>query len=88
MEIRTGSHSTRSNSTRVVVKYIVAGFIMLVVLSILFGSFYTISAGFRGVLLTFGEASDVAVTEGLHFKFPFAQSVVKMEVRTLKYEAG
>jgi len=78
----------RTHSGVIVFKLVFTVFFILVGLSIIFGSFYTISAGFRGVLLTFGEANEIAVTEGLHFKFPIAQSVVKMEVRTLKYEAS
>lgn len=57
------------------------------VLTIVFSSAYIIKAGERGVLLTFGKASDVAIGEGLHFKVPFAQKIVKMDVKTQKYEA-
>lgn len=52
-----------------------------------FGSFYTIGAGERGVLLTWGKPSPVPSTSGLNFKIPFVQTVVKMDVKTLKYEA-
>lgn len=62
----------------------IAAFILLI---LLWGSFYTISAGHRGVLLTFGKAHPVPAGEGLHFKIPIVQSVVKMSVQTLKYEA-
>lgn len=53
----------------------------------LFMSVYIVPAGERGVLLTFGKADDVAMREGLHFKIPLAQRVVKMDVKTQKYEA-
>jgi len=59
----------------------------LLALMIVFGSFYTIDAGERGVLLTFGKAQSVSVQPGLHFKIPIAQSVQKMDVRTAKYES-
>jgi len=59
----------------------------IVILVVLFGTFYTVQAGERGVLLTFGKPSDVAIGEGLHFKIPIAQKVVKMDVKTQKYEA-
>lgn len=55
-------------------------------LFILFLTVYTIPAGHRGVLLTFGKPSDTISTEGIHIKFPFAQSIKKMEVRTQKIE--
>ena len=48
---------------------------------------YVVNVGERGVLLTWGKANPTPVTEGLHFKMPFAQVVKKIEVRTQKYEA-
>lgn len=58
----------------------------ILVFVLLFGTFYTISAGERGVLLTFGKAKPVAITEGLHFKIPLVQSVEVFDIKTLKYE--
>jgi regulator of protease activity HflC (stomatin/prohibitin superfamily) len=58
------------------------------VLMLLLSSVYTISAGERGVLLTFGKPSMDSVQEGLHFKIPFAQKVKKLEVRTQKIETS
>lgn len=70
-------------------EYKLWSFIILVGLFILvlFGPVYIVPAGYRGVLLTFGKADEYPKGEGLGFKFPFIQSVVKMEVRTQKYEA-
>lgn len=61
--------------------------IIMFILITIFSTGYIVQAGERGVLLTFGKASDAAITEGLHFKVPFAQSIVKMDIRTQKYEA-
>lgn len=55
---------------------------LILLLIILFGSIYTINAGYRGIILTWGKPSEIAVGEGIHFKIPIAQSVVKMDVRT------
>lgn len=63
------------------------GIIVLIVLIIVFGAIYTIPAGYRGVLLTFGKPDMNAQGEGLHFKIPIVQSIVKMQVQTQKYEA-
>lgn len=60
----------------------------LVIVIGLFMSVYTVPAGERGVLLTWGKPSMDSVQEGLHFKFPIAQKVVKMEVRTQKIETN
>lgn len=62
--------------------------IILVIIGIvgIFKTFYTIDAGQRGVILTFGDASTNVKEAGLHAKVPFAQTIVKMEVRTVKVE--
>src|SRR3989344_7683219 len=61
--------------------------ISLVILILVFSSFYIVNAGERGILLTFGKPSDMARGEGLHFKIPLVQSVIIMDVKTQKYEA-
>lgn len=85
------SKNLKENKVDIVKKRLtqgIGGMILLVIILILiFGSFYTISAGERGVLLTFGKPSPVVISEGLHFKIPIAQKVIKMEVRSIKYEA-
>lgn len=48
----------------------------------LFGTFYTIDAGERGILLTFGKASSDISQPGLHFKWPLVQKVIRYSVRT------
>lgn len=74
-----------------VVKKTVKGISLVIlgifILIILFGSFYIIQAGQRGVLLTFGNPDLVPKSEGLHFKIPLVQKIVKMDVQTQKYEA-
>ena len=55
-------------------------------LIVLFSSFYTIGAGERGVLTTFGKPSMDSKGEGLHFKFPIIQGIKKLDVRTQKIE--
>ena len=67
---------------------IFGGIIALIIIVVLFLSIYTIPAGYRGVLLTFGKPSEIVSDEGLHFKIPFAQTVKKIEVRTQKIETG
>jgi regulator of protease activity HflC (stomatin/prohibitin superfamily) len=61
--------------------------IILVIFMLLYGTFYKISAGERGVLLTFGKPDLQAKGEGLHTKIPLIQKIVKMDVKTQKYEA-
>lgn len=59
-----------------------------IILLAVFNSYATIDAGERGILLTFGKAEERILQPGLQFKTPFAQSVVKIDVRTQKVESG
>lgn len=63
------------------------GIIIVIALILLFMTIYTVGAGQRAILLTWGKPNPIAQTSGIHFKTPIAQSVVIMSVQTLKYEA-
>lgn len=67
-------------------RYIGLGILLLVVIIALFGSFYIVPTGHRGVVQTFGKPTMAPSEEGLHFKIPIAQSITNMEVRTKKIE--
>jgi len=62
--------------------------ITVIVLIILFGSFGTVGAGQRGVLLQFGAVKDKIFDEGLYVKIPFIHDVVKIDVRIQKDEVA
>ena len=69
-------------------KGIVGGIIVLIIIGVIVGSAVSIvDAGFRGVLLHWNavELNQPPLEEGLHFIVPFQDSVVPIEVRTLKY---
>jgi regulator of protease activity HflC (stomatin/prohibitin superfamily) len=68
-------------------KIAIWGVVIIFGIIVFFNTLYTVQAGHRGVLLTFGKASMHEVGEGLNIKFPFVQRVIKIEVRTQKYEA-
>ncbi len=65
------------------VKWIVTG---VAVLIIAFSSFTIIPAGHTGVVMTLGKVSENVMQEGLNFKIPFVQSVVKMSNKIQVYE--
>lgn len=50
------------------------------------GSYATVGPGERGVMLTFGKASDTVLESGLHFKLPFISRVQKVSVQIQKAE--
>lgn len=64
---------------------VIAGifFFLFVFLPLVYGSIYTIDSGERGIVLTNGSVSSVE-EDGLHFKAPIFQRVVKVDVRTRK----
>ena len=69
-------------------KGIVGGIIVLIIIGVIVGSAVSIvDAGFRGVLLHWNavELNQPPLEEGLHFIVPFQDSVIPIEVRTLKY---
>ncbi|RLL76385.1 prohibitin family protein [Ochrobactrum soli] len=59
----------------------VAGFIGLVLLSVILGSWYTIDEGERGVVLRYGAVAGVA-QPGLGFKIPLIDSIVRVSVQS------
>ena len=61
--------------------------VLIVVGIVIASSIQIVDAGHRGVLLHWSavDTSVPPLDEGLHFVTPFADSVVNMEVRTLKY---
>ncbi|MFC1916158.1 prohibitin family protein [Chloroflexota bacterium] len=62
--------------------------VIIIVISIIVGSFATIPAGHRGVVIRFSAVTGTILNEGLQMKLPFVDSVVKMSVQTEKYETG
>jgi regulator of protease activity HflC (stomatin/prohibitin superfamily) len=50
-------------------------------------SVVVVQAGHRGVVLYVGAVENKVLGEGLHFIIPFAEQVIQLEVRTLKFQA-
>ncbi|MEF3254591.1 MAG: prohibitin family protein [Deferribacterales bacterium] len=58
--------------------------VFTIVILLIINPFIVINAGERGVVLTFGKPSDETLSEGLHFRIPFVQKIVKMDVKVQK----
>src|SRR5947209_4331668 len=68
---------------------IVAGIItFVVIIVIMFESVVVVQAGHRGVVLYVGAVENRVLGEGIHFIIPFAEQVIPLEVRTLKFQAN
>src|SRR2546430_12175672 len=77
------SRSISSNKLK-----IVAGIITLIVIIVfMIESVVVVEAGHRGVVLYVGAVENRVLGEGIHFIIPFAEQVVPLEVRTLKFQA-
>ncbi|MGA7900551.1 MAG: prohibitin family protein [Nitrososphaeraceae archaeon] len=68
-------------------KIIAAAVTLILVIIILSESVVIVQAGHRGVILNLGAVENRVLGEGIHFIVPFAEQVVQLEVRTLKYQA-
>ncbi|WP_066316218.1 prohibitin family protein [Bacillus sp. FJAT-29814] len=69
-------------------KSIITGLIALVIVVVGFSSVTTVESGNRGVLVQLGEVKPTILSEGLHFRIPFIQSVQQVEVRVQKEESS
>ncbi len=75
------------NQKRNVLLGALIGVIILVAI-IIFASITTVPTGYVGVKTRFGQVQDDTIQEGLNFKVPFVESIVKIDCRTQKIEYG
>jgi len=57
------------------------GVVLLLLVSLLWGTFVIVPAGSRGVVLWWGSVENRIMNEGLNFKVPLAETVMKVDVR-------
>ncbi|MFA6995011.1 MAG: prohibitin family protein [Patescibacteria group bacterium] len=60
----------------------VAGILAILIFILIFGSFAIIGPGQRGVIVQFGKVSDRVMGEGLNFKMPIRDEIIKISVQT------
>ena len=68
-------------------KILAAIITFVVIIVFMFESVVVVQAGHRGVVLYVGAVENRVLGEGIHFIVPFAEQVIQMEVRTLKFQA-
>src|SRR5438128_12178673 len=69
-------------------KIIAAIVTFVVIIVFMFESVVVVEAGHRGVVLYVGAVENRVLGEGIHYIVPFAEQVIQMEVRTLKFQAN
>lgn len=62
-------------------KLVILGGIILIAMLLLIDSCSIVNPGTRGILVTMGSVSNSVLDEGVHFKFPLFQKIVKIPVR-------
>lgn len=67
-------------------KVIKLSLIILFILVILFGGVRTIKSGQVGIKTRFGKVVDTQMNEGINFKIPLIEKIVKMNIRVQKVE--
>jgi regulator of protease activity HflC (stomatin/prohibitin superfamily) len=68
-------------------KHLVLIIILVLLLVTAYNSFVIVDAGHVGVVVQLGAVQSVAFNEGIHFKIPFIQDVIQVEVRVRKTES-
>ena len=73
-------------SKKLVIIATIATFIVIIL--VISQSVVIVQAGHRGVVLYAGAVENRVLSEGVHFIIPFAEQVIPLEVRTLKFVAN
>ena len=81
----TTSRSRLSSNKLKILSGIVTFIVIILIMS---ESAVVVQAGHRGVVLYVGAVENRVLGEGLHFIIPFAEQVIPLEVRTLKFQAN
>lgn len=69
-----------------VMKWVIPGVIVFFALILVLNCFTIVEAGHTGVVVTLGQVNEGVLQEGIHFKIPFVQQVVKIDNRIVKLE--
>ncbi len=72
--------------TKTIRNIILAAVVALLAIIVVANCFTIIDAGHTGVVVTLGKVNDGVLQEGLHFKAPFVQKIVKIDNRIVKLE--
>ncbi len=67
-------------------KLLIALVVIVAVIIIAANSFTVVEAGHTGVAVTLGRVNETVLQEGIHFKIPFVQQIVKIDNRIVKLE--
>jgi len=76
----------QAKERKTILKFVLWVVGIILIIAFLSSCLTKIGAGQRGVVLEWGAVSDTILDEGLHFKVPIYQKIVKLDVTTQKEE--
>lgn len=74
----------KKKNTNIILGIIIGTIVIMLI--VFLASIKTIPTGYVGVKTRFGQVQDDTIQEGLNFKMPFIESIVKIDCRTQKIE--
>lgn len=74
--------------SKAIKKTIIVSVIAILAIVIIANCFTIVDAGHTGVVVTLGKVNEGVLQEGLHFKAPFVQQIVKIDNRIVKLEVA
>ncbi|MBU7005455.1 regulator of protease activity HflC (stomatin/prohibitin superfamily) [Peptococcaceae bacterium DYL19] len=75
---------SNGKATKVLIPLVVVGLILLM---IAFNSVVVVQPGTRGIVLQLGAVKPLVLNEGFHFKLPFIQKIIPIDVRVGKAQS-
>lgn len=85
-EVNVGENVKKAFSGGKAKKFATTLVIAFIVLIVAFNCFTIVEAGHTGVVVTLGKVKEGVLQEGIHFKAPFVQQIVKIDNRIVKLE--
>lgn len=77
----------KSNNVKIIIITVIS-VILLIALITLFNSVTTVPTGFVGVKTRFGQVQNTVIQEGLNYKVPYIEKIVKIDCKTKKVEVS
>lgn len=75
-----------SNGKYSVPKIILSGIILIFIIVTIISSFTTVQSGEVGLKVRFGKITDTSISEGINFKIPYIEKIIKVNIKVQKAE--
>ena len=75
-----------SNGKYSVPKIIISGIILIFIIVTIISSFTTVQSGEVGLKVRFGKITNTSISEGINFKIPYIEKIIKVNIKVQKAE--